>query len=416
LGPAIDGFNRLVVALTPLGQTIWAGLKWAWDNVLVPFGSWVITDALPAFFDLLGAGGKVLNEALIALKPSALWLWENFLKPAAEWTGGVIIDGLKWLTARLNDLSEWIKKNPEQFANIIKFLIDLAAAWVIVKVAIEAYTAITAIMAAVTEAGGVVALVSMAASLGMVLLLIGLIIVAIAALIYFWPEITKAMESWGIFFTGLFQYVSAKIKSALEDWKVFFTGMFAYISAKTQSTIEDWKTFFSGMFQYVSGRIQSAIEDWKVFFVGLGNFLHNMFTGIVNSVIDLINGMTNAVAQGINSIIDGINSLSQIDIPGFSIGVSLPNVSAAQIPHLATGAVIPPNAQFAAILGDQRNGTNIEAPADLIRQIVREEMQNNSAGDLVANITLTLDGEKLYNNQQKIKTRRGNSLSIGAGA
>ena len=46
----------------------------------------------------------------------------------------------------------------------------------------------------------------------------------------------------------------------------------------------------------------------------------------------------------------------------------------ASIPHLARGAVIPPNREFLAVLGDQRQGTNIEAPEGLIRQIIREEV------------------------------------------
>lgn len=44
------------------------------------------------------------------------------------------------------------------------------------------------------------------------------------------------------------------------------------------------------------------------------------------------------------------------------------------IPYLASGAVIPPNAPFAAVLGDQRNGTNLEAPEGLIRDIFRSEL------------------------------------------
>ena len=52
------------------------------------------------------------------------------------------------------------------------------------------------------------------------------------------------------------------------------------------------------------------------------------------------------------------------------------SASTAQIPYLATGAVIPPNAPFAAVLGDQRNGTNLEAPEGLIRDIFREEMSD----------------------------------------
>ena len=51
----------------------------------------------------------------------------------------------------------------------------------------------------------------------------------------------------------------------------------------------------------------------------------------------------------------------------------MPTIAGRNIPALAQGAVIPPNREFMAVLGDQRHGTNLEAPADLIRQIVREE-------------------------------------------
>ena len=56
----------------------------------------------------------------------------------------------------------------------------------------------------------------------------------------------------------------------------------------------------------------------------------------------------------------------------------MPNIDSvelprAKIPYLATGAVIPPNAPFVAMLGDQTHGRNLEAPEDLIRKIVREE-------------------------------------------
>ena len=66
--------------------------------------------------------------------------------------------------------------------------------------------------------------------------------------------------------------------------------------------------------------------------------------------------------------------------PGFpaSAATSLGLISrrCRKCKYLATGAVIPPNREFAAILGDQRHGTNIEAPEGLIRQIVREELGN----------------------------------------
>lgn len=42
------------------------------------------------------------------------------------------------------------------------------------------------------------------------------------------------------------------------------------------------------------------------------------------------------------------------------------------IPRLATGTVIPPNREFLAVLGDQKHGTNIEAPLDTLMQANEE--------------------------------------------
>ena len=60
-----------------------------------------------------------------------------------------------------------------------------------------------------------------------------------------------------------------------------------------------------------------------------------------------------------------------------------------QIPYLATGAVIPPRAPFMAVLGDQTNGRNLEAPEDLIRKIVREE----SGGGIEVVNTVNFEGD-----------------------
>ena len=65
---------------------------------------------------------------------------------------------------------------------------------------------------------------------------------------------------------------------------------------------------------------------------------------------------------------------------GQSWSFSIPSF---RVPALATGAVIPPNSEFLAVLGDQKRGRNVEAPEDLIRQIVREEAGSELASSLV---------------------------------
>ena len=68
---------------------------------------------------------------------------------------------------------------------------------------------------------------------------------------------------------------------------------------------------------------------------------------------------------------------------------------APQIPHLAHGAVIPPNAPSMAVPGDQRSGNNIEAPESLIRKIVREEtrgMSSRRVEELLERLISTVEG------------------------
>ena len=132
-----------------------------------------------------------------------------------------------------------------------------------------------------------------------------------------------------------------------------------------------------------------------------------MLVGIVKTPINAIIGLINGVIRGINSI--------SIDIPdwvplfgGSHIGFSIPT-----IPLLAQGAVIPPNAPFMAVLGDQRNGTNIEAPLDTIKQAMREVM-GEGGGDGTYIIRLYLSGRQIY--EEVLKQNQLNSMATGVNA
>ena len=62
---------------------------------------------------------------------------------------------------------------------------------------------------------------------------------------------------------------------------------------------------------------------------------------------------------------------------------SLPQ-NVLRVPALASGAVIPPNREFLAVLGDQSSGTNIEAPLSTIQEAVAAVMQDMQDGELAA--------------------------------
>mgnify|MGYP003299706569 CR=1 FL=1 len=85
---------------------------------------------------------------------------------------------------------------------------------------------------------------------------------------------------------------------------------------------------------------------------------------------------------------------------------------------MARGAVIPPNAPFMAMLGDQRHGTNLEAPEDLIRQIVREEAGGNAEmmallSEIAKNTRDTADKEMIIGDRDIAKANARGQRSMG---
>lgn len=146
----------------------------------------------------------------------------------------------------------------------------------------------------------------------------------------------------------------------------FFSGLWTGISTAASNA---WKSI-SGVWQTVSEWFTEHVIDP----------IEKGFKGTINNMIGMVEGFVNSFIGGVNKIIEALNSI-HIDVPknipkigGIKFGFDIPTLGKVSIPRLATGAVIPPRTEFAAILGDQRSGTNIEAPADLIRSIVASEI------------------------------------------
>ncbi len=140
----------------------------------------------------------------------------------------------------------------------------------------------------------------------------------------------------------------------------------------------------------------------------------NFWRGENVTFVTIWNGILDGLQNGINNAIDGLNSLAMAangmsDLTGKRYK-SLGPIIVNKIPMLAQGAVIPPNREFLAVLGDQKQGTNYEVPDEKLRQLIREEMSGGGSGEMVINNVLELDGEVIYRNQKKVSKRHGKSL------
>lgn len=273
LSPALE---TLRTALQPLAEDAFAGLRWAYDNVFIPFASWAGGELLPEFLNTLAVGCDALSVAIDALSPLVTWLWDNLLVPAANWTGGAIIDALQTI-ARM-------------FTIIGKTCSDV--------------------------------------------------------------------------FGGIHR---------------IFTG---------------FSTFLKGVF---TGNFRLAWQGIK-----------DIFAGTWNTIIGLLEGAVNLIVSGVNWLIKQLNKISFTvpdwvpGIGGKTVGVNITPCAEVKLPRLATGAVIPPNNEFAAILGDQTSGMNIEAPESLIRSIFREENDQSEMISLMRQILAAIRAGKVMMVDRKV--------------
>lgn len=196
--------------------------------------------------------------------------------------------------------------------------------------------------------------------------------------------------------------IVAKVKGFFGDIKTNIVNVFT----GEEGIVTKFGGFMDDLVAKVLGIHESMTNAFAVVFGGI----MDVVKAPINAVIGFINYMIESVVTGVNDIIGSINSLG-FDMPSWMGGASFhPNIplitSYYQIPLLAKGAVIPPNAPFMAMLGDQRHGTNVEAPLETIQQAVA-----NVVGGWDQHITVYLDGKVVYENVLK----RGRDQQIWSG-
>lgn len=121
--------------------------------------------------------------------------------------------------------------------------------------------------------------------------------------------------------------------------------------------------------------------------------------GIVNGVLIIVESFINNIIRGLNWLITKINSIS-LKVPGWVPGVGgkgwsphIGQMSSITLPRLATGAVIPPNKEFLAVLGDQKSGTNIETPLATMVEAFKQAMAESGGG--ATTVVIQLDGKEI---------------------
>ena len=127
----------------------------------------------------------------------------------------------------------------------------------------------------------------------------------------------------------------------------------------------------------------------------------------LQSSLPSLQNLRNSISSAVGTISSKVSSV--ISAAGSLVTSGLANITSLAVPHLAEGAVIPPNREFTAVLGDQHTGYNIETPEGLLREVVREESGNGAVLMILADILdavregkeITVDGYTLGKTVQR---------------
>ncbi len=229
-------------------------------------------------------------------------------------------------------------------------------------------------------------------------------------------DVEGAIDGLKQAFEGLNKVGLSIIHSIQKAWQAFLDWLDKTLGPR-------WKTFFEGL-----GNIVSGVWDFIVGLLkGLITFITGVFTGdwqkawdglceigksTVNALIQILEGFVNSGIAIVNGLIGMINKIHiDFDIPDWvpfiggkkwTLAPNIREIGYLSLPRLADGAVIPPNREFAAILGDQTSGTNIEAPLETIVEAFRQAVREMNGADQRVEVRVFLDSREIKSGQERL--------------
>ena len=386
LGKLLDGYNTYIAPVFqglgerfkeimegPFGETVnkvkeFIGklidaVKLFWEEVLVPFFSWIADNIMPILapiVDFIGNTVLTVFDTII-----------NIIGNIADVLGGIIDFIVGIFTGDWEKAWGGIKEAAEAqwnnlkdfFEGIVDIILNLINNWLEY---IEAN--VNAVWEGIKTVTGDI-----------------------------WGKIKQKISD-------IWSGIKTLVSTAINNVKTTISNVWTTIKNTTTNVWNGIKGIFNGFVEFLTGVFTG---NWEKAWDGVVKIFEGVKTSIksvINGILGLIESLANGVINGINFVIGALNGLS-FTIPAtpwteeLPIGFNIPELKEVSIPRLATGTVVPPNNEFLAVLGDNKREPEVVSPLSTIEKAVENAMRRNGGiggGEITIKIPVEVDGNVLF--------------------
>lgn len=213
---------------------------------------------------------------------------------------------------------------------------------------------------------------------------VAIIAAIVQAVLELWNQVLAPLISWllatfGPVFKDVFNAIGTVVKTIIkvicDKIDMALTALKGIIDFLTGVFKGDWEGAWNAIKQIFFGVFDSLHKKAADVLNGIKELVGNVVQGVkdlVNGLGDLGGAIANKVSSAWNAVTSGSPAQQSMEAP----------LASLPVPALARGAVIPPNHRFLAMLGDQTNGTNVEAPLKTIQEALAEVLAAQGGQDI----------------------------------
>lgn len=421
-GPLIASLSKLWDAIKTTFGKIGEVLLRFYEVALAPLITIIIEDIAPVAIEVIAEAVELVGNVIETAWPYLEQFYKDWLEPLIHWAAEKVVDFLE----KVRDLLAWLNDNPD----VVDLLVRIALAILLIKAIKWVADLAKGVTVLDLLKGALLAIVlNLPKIYNWIKNIVGVVKEATDRIREWLGEnnklglsfgqIKKGSEDAATSYKNNYSGLSTWTRTAVtEPTSLAYSELFSGIGLDSFNTLlgteEDWGGLLGFMTEEVtdptsavfdtafgqigdkSGETNTRIRQelgglagWATTDVadpmakgftdsfdevdkGAGGLWTGIATGaigMVNNIIDAINALIKGILTPFNFMIRQFNRLPNTNIPELSLEV--PHI---RVPALAQGAVLPPNKPFMAVVGDQRNGTNIEAPLETIEQALRNVM------------------------------------------